>query len=42
VYAGEGESEQARTHLDTALSIYRKVGMHYWSEQAQAALQALP
>jgi hypothetical protein len=36
-----GDREQARDHLTTAMAMYRKMGITYWPEQAEAELRRL-
>jgi tetratricopeptide (TPR) repeat protein len=40
-YAGAGDREQARTHLTSALSMYREMEMRHWPKQAESALRDL-
>jgi hypothetical protein len=36
-----GQREQAQEHLTTATTMYRKMGMTYWLEQAETVLAEL-
>jgi tetratricopeptide (TPR) repeat protein len=36
-----GDAQNARTHLECALGLYREMGMQHWPEQAEASLHAL-
>jgi hypothetical protein len=36
-----GQREQARAHLATATAMYSEMGMAYWLEQAEAAMEGL-
>jgi tetratricopeptide (TPR) repeat protein len=38
LYARQGQSNQARTALSTAIELYRAMGMAFWLPQAEAAL----
>ena len=42
VYQRTDQREQARRHLTTATTMYRKMDMTYWLEQAGPALRELP
>ena len=36
LYRHTGKRAEAREHLTTAMTMYRKMGMTYWLEQAEA------
>ena len=36
LYSRTGKREQAQEHLATASTMYRKMGMTYWLEKAEA------
>ena len=38
LYARQGQQEQARTALSTAIVLYRSMDMTFWLPQAEAAL----
>jgi uncharacterized protein HemY len=38
LYARQGQPEQARTALSTAIELYRTMDMTFWLPQAEAAL----
>ena len=38
LYARQGQANQARTALSTAIELYRAMGMTFWLPQAEAAL----
>ncbi len=40
LYRRTGESEKAREHLATALTMYREMDMRFWVERAEAKLGA--
>ena len=39
LYRRTGKREQAQEHLNTAMTMYREMGMMYWLEQAEAELR---
>jgi len=39
LYARQGQKEQARTELATAIALYRVMDMQFWVPQAEAALR---
>ncbi len=41
LYRRTGKPDQAREHLDTAMTLYREMDMGFWLEEAQAALKEL-
>ena len=41
LYQRSGKQEQAREHLSTATTMYRKMDMRFWLEQAEAESRAL-
>jgi hypothetical protein len=38
LYRRMGKRQEAPEHLTTATTMYREMGMHFWREQADAAL----
>jgi tetratricopeptide (TPR) repeat protein len=41
LYRRVGKHETAQEHLSTAITMYRRMGMKFWLEQAEAELAAL-
>ena len=39
LYARQGQQDQARTALSTAIALYRAMDMRFWLPQAEAALK---
>jgi hypothetical protein len=42
LYRRTGKEEQAREHVTTAATMYRDMGMGFYPEQAEAALEPFP